>query len=84
MLPGTSRNPRIRRENATFRRPSRHKPHVTSSHSELRRGARIMQHIQQGYRSLTLLMQINWDWLLYIGTIGVALGAGAWLGTLIN
>jgi len=43
-----------------------------------------MQHIQQGYRSLTLLMQINWDWLLYIGTIGVALGAGAWLGTLIN
>jgi hypothetical protein len=43
-----------------------------------------MQHIQQGYRSLTLLMEINWDRLLYIGTIGVALGAGAWLGTLVN
>lgn len=43
-----------------------------------------MQHIQQGYRSLSLLMQINWDRLLYIGTIGIALGAGAWIGTLAN
>lgn len=43
-----------------------------------------MQHIQKGYRSLSLLMEINWDRLLYIGTIGVALGAGAWLGTLVN
>ncbi len=43
-----------------------------------------MQHIQQGYRSLSLLMEINWDRLLYIGTISVALGAGAWMGTLVN
>ncbi|MEZ5768171.1 MAG: hypothetical protein R3D80_11215 [Paracoccaceae bacterium] len=43
-----------------------------------------MQHIQHGYRSLTLLMEINWDRLLYVGTIAIALGAGAWIGTLVH
>lgn len=43
-----------------------------------------MEHIQQGYRGLSLLMEINWDRLLYIGTIAFALGAGAWIGTLVN
>lgn len=43
-----------------------------------------MELIQQGYRGLSLLMEINWDRLLYIGTIGFALGAGAWIGTLLN
>ncbi len=43
-----------------------------------------MEQIQQGYRGLSLLMQINWDRLLYGGTIAAALGAGAWLGTLVN
>jgi len=42
-----------------------------------------MDHIQQGYRGLSLLMEINWDRLLYIGTIAFALGAGAWIGTLV-
>ena len=43
-----------------------------------------MQHIQQGYRSLSLLMKINWNRQLYIGTISMALGAGAWMCTLVN
>ena len=43
-----------------------------------------MEHVQQGYRSLSLLMVLNWDRLLYIGTIAVALGAGAWIGTLVG
>lgn len=43
-----------------------------------------MQHIQQGYRGLSLLMNLNWDRLLYIGTIAFALGAGAYLGTFVN
>ena len=30
-----------------------------------------MQHIQHGYRSLTLLMEINWDRLLYVGKRGM-------------
>ncbi len=43
-----------------------------------------MEHIQQGYRGLSLLMEINWDRLLYVGTIAFALGAGAWIGTMVN
>lgn len=43
-----------------------------------------MEQIQQGYRGLSLLWQINWDRLLYVGTIAVALGAGAWIGTLVR
>ncbi len=42
-----------------------------------------MEHIQQSYRGFALLVDLNWDRLFYIGTIGFALGAGAFVGTLI-
>ena len=41
-----------------------------------------MQAMQNGYRGLSLLMDLNWDRALYIATITLALGAGAWLATL--
>ncbi|WP_257883753.1 hypothetical protein [Roseobacter insulae] len=40
-----------------------------------------MQAIHNGYRGLSLLMDLNWDRALYLGTIALALGAGAWIGT---
>lgn len=43
-----------------------------------------MQTLQQGYRSLSLLMNLNWDRLLYGGMLAFALGAGAYLGTLLT
>jgi len=43
-----------------------------------------MEHIQHGYRGLSLLMNLNWDRLLYGGTIAFALSAGAYLGTMMN
>ncbi|WP_300029848.1 hypothetical protein [uncultured Roseobacter sp.] len=39
-----------------------------------------MQAVQNGYRGFSLLMDLNWDRLLYVGTITMALGAGAWIG----
>jgi len=41
-----------------------------------------MQTIQASYRGLSLLMELNWDRVLYICTIATALAAGAWLGSL--
>lgn len=41
-----------------------------------------MQTINSGYRSLSLLVNLNWDRLLYICTIIFALFFGAFLGTL--
>ena len=41
-----------------------------------------MQTIQSSYRGLSLLMDLNWDRVLYIATIVVALAAGAFLGSL--
>lgn len=41
-----------------------------------------MQTISDGYRGLSLVMILNWDRFLYIGTILLALMCGAWLGTL--
>lgn len=41
-----------------------------------------MQAMQNGYRGLSLLMDLNWDRVLFIGTLSVALGAGAWLASL--
>jgi hypothetical protein len=43
-----------------------------------------MQTITAGYRGLSLLVDLNWDRLLYIATIIVALGLGAYLGSLAN
>ena len=39
-----------------------------------------MEHIQQGYRGLSLLLNLNWDRLFFVGTIIVGLLAGAFLG----
>ena len=41
-----------------------------------------MQHIALGYRSIGLLVDVNWDRILYIATIAVALAAGAFVGSL--
>jgi hypothetical protein len=43
-----------------------------------------MRAMQNGYRGITLLMDLNWDRALYVATIAVALGAGAWLTTLMG
>ncbi|MCR9112119.1 MAG: hypothetical protein NXH84_02530 [Rhodobacteraceae bacterium] len=41
-----------------------------------------MQHIMSGYRGMTLLVNLNWDRILYLATIAVALLAGAFVGSL--
>ncbi len=41
-----------------------------------------MQTLANGYRGLSLVMTLNWDRFLYLGTIIVALLFGAWLGSL--
>ncbi|MGR3271885.1 hypothetical protein [Thalassococcus profundi] len=41
-----------------------------------------MQTLTSGYRSLSLLVNLNWDRLLYICTIIFALFFGAFLGSL--
>ncbi|WP_299921514.1 hypothetical protein [uncultured Pelagimonas sp.] len=41
-----------------------------------------MSTLQAGYRSVSLLVSINWDRLLYVFTIVFALFLGAYLGTL--
>ncbi|GAB4290467.1 MAG: hypothetical protein Kow0058_09630 [Roseovarius sp.] len=41
-----------------------------------------MQQIVSGYRGLSLLFDVNWDRLLYLATILMALMAGAYLGSL--
>lgn len=41
-----------------------------------------MQTIKTSYRGLSLLVDLNWDRALYLGTLAVALAAGAWLGSL--
>ena len=41
-----------------------------------------MQTIQTGYRGLSLLVDLNWDRLLYVGTIAFALLLGAFVGSL--
>jgi hypothetical protein len=41
-----------------------------------------MESIQSGYRGLSLLVDLNWDRILYIATIVGALMAGAFIGSL--
>lgn len=41
-----------------------------------------MQTLTQSYRGFSLMMELNWDRILYIATIAFALLAGAWLGSL--
>lgn len=40
-----------------------------------------MQTVMKGYRGLSLLVGLNWDWVFTLGTIVVGLLAGAFLGT---
>ncbi|WP_277871182.1 hypothetical protein [Thalassorhabdomicrobium marinisediminis] len=40
-----------------------------------------MQTITAGYQGVSLLVNLNWDRLLYLGTIAAALGLGAWVGS---
>ena len=42
-----------------------------------------MQVVLNGYRSLSLLVGLNWDRLFVLGTIIVGLLAGAFLGSAI-
>lgn len=41
-----------------------------------------MQTLQQTYRGFNLMMELNWDRLLFLTTIVVALTAGAYLFSL--
>ncbi len=41
-----------------------------------------MQALQNSARGLSLLVDINWDRILYLATIAAALSAGAYLGSL--
>ncbi|WP_406644459.1 hypothetical protein QEZ52_11320 [Aliisedimentitalea scapharcae] len=41
-----------------------------------------MSTLQQSYRGLSLVMELNWDRILFLGAIVVALATGAWLGGL--
>ena len=41
-----------------------------------------MQTLTEGYRGLSLVMTLNWDRLLYLGTIAVALGFAGWIAGL--
>ena len=38
-----------------------------------------MQTINAGYRSLSVLINVNWDRIMYVGAIGAAL----WVGSVI-
>lgn len=40
-----------------------------------------MQTLTEGYKGVSLLIGLNWDRLLYVATIGGALWAGAFLGS---
>ena len=40
-----------------------------------------MQTITAGYQGVSLLVNLNWDRLLYLGTIVGALLLGAWVGS---
>ena len=42
-----------------------------------------MDTIVRGYRGLHLLWDLNWDRMLYLATITVALFTGTWLGTIL-
>lgn len=41
-----------------------------------------MQTLQSGYRGVSLLLNLNWDRILYLATILFALMLGAFLGSL--
>jgi hypothetical protein len=59
-------------------------PHLDAILRPLRVREEKMQAIQNGYRGVSLLMDLNWDRAFFIGAITVALGAGAWIGSLLG
>lgn len=40
-----------------------------------------MQHIMRGYRGMTVLMNLNWDRMLFLTALAPALWAGAFIGS---
>lgn len=42
-----------------------------------------MDHIQNGVRGVSLLVNLNWDQLFFFGTIIAGLLAGAFLGSVV-
>ncbi len=42
-----------------------------------------MQTLQAGYRGLTVLLDLNWDRILYVATLVFALTFGGWVGSLL-
>ena len=40
-----------------------------------------MQTIAAGYKGVSLLVNLNWDRLIYLGTLAGALMLGAWIGS---
>ncbi|MGR3320726.1 MAG: hypothetical protein ACU0DK_02210 [Pseudooceanicola sp.] len=40
--------------------------------------------IQSGYNSLSLLFALNWDRILYVTAIAIALTMGAFMGTVLT
>ena len=42
-----------------------------------------MHTLERSYRGLSLVMELNWDLILFIAMIALALFAGAWLGSQI-
>lgn len=42
-----------------------------------------MQTLQAGYRGLSLLVDLNWDKLFYLGTLVASLLAGGLIGSLV-
>ncbi len=43
-----------------------------------------MEMINHSYRGFSLLMNLNWDRLLYVATIAFALCAGGFIGSLLG
>jgi hypothetical protein len=41
-----------------------------------------MQAIQSSYRGMSLLVDLNWDRMLYVATIATALFVGGYVGSL--
>ncbi|MEL7279465.1 MAG: hypothetical protein AAGK79_03870 [Pseudomonadota bacterium] len=61
---------------------SRFLPHFQRLKATFVNQVNAMHHIANGYRGLTVLVDVNWDRIVYIGTIILALAAGAFVGSL--
>ena len=43
-----------------------------------------MQTINQSYRSMRLVLDLNWDWALYLAKIAAAIWAGSVIGGVLQ